>query len=61
MVDLIFSMPTIGFFIVATLAAVATTTTASPTLRNIASKTAKGSVAFALMSALLAVWFLLRP
>jgi hypothetical protein len=60
MVDLIFSMLAIGFFIVATLAAVATATSVSPTLRNIAGKTVDGSVAFALMSALLAVWFLVR-
>jgi hypothetical protein len=60
MVDFIFSMLAIGSFIVATLAAVATATCASPTLRDIAGKTVNGSVAFALRSARLAVWLLLR-
>jgi hypothetical protein len=60
MIDVIFLVLTIAFVIVATLAALATTS-ASPTVRAIAGKTVNGSVVFALISVLLAVWFLVRP
>jgi hypothetical protein len=47
--------------IVATLAAVATTTSTSPTVRCIASKTVNGSFAAAVVSVGLTAWFLLSP
>jgi hypothetical protein len=60
MVDVLFLLMALAFVVVATLAALATTS-ASPTVRAIAGKTVNGSVVFALISVLLAVWFLVRP
>jgi len=60
MIDVIFLMMAIAFVIVATLAAVATTS-ASPTVRGIANKTVNGSSAAALVSVVLTAWFLFWP
>jgi len=51
----------IAFVIVATLAAVAATTSASPTVRGIASMTVNGSFAAAVVSVGLTAWFLFSP
>jgi hypothetical protein len=61
MVEVIFPEMAIAFVIVATLAAVATTTSASSTVRGIASKTVNGSFAAALVLVGLTAWFLLSP
>jgi dolichol kinase len=61
MVEVIFPEMAIAFVIVATLAAVAATTSASPTIRGIASKTVNGSFAAAVVSAGLTAWFLFSP
>jgi hypothetical protein len=58
MLDVIFPMTAIAFVVVATLAAVATTT-ASPRVRGIAGTVVNGSTAAALISAGLTAWFLL--
>ena len=50
----------LAFVVVATLAAVATTS-ASPTVRVIANKVVNGSAAAVLISVVLAVWFLYWP
>ena len=50
----------LAFVVVATLAAVATTS-ASRTVRGIASKTVNGSAAAVLISVVLAVWFFCWP
>jgi hypothetical protein len=50
----------LGLVIVATLAAVATTS-ASQTVRGIASKTVNGSLSAALVSAALTAWFFFWP
>ena len=60
MIDVIFSMMAIAFVIVATLAAVATTST-SPPIRGIADKVVNGSFVAALVSAELTAWFLFWP
>ena len=60
MIDVIFLMLTIAFVIVATLAALATTS-ASPTVRTMASKVVNGSSAAALVFVVLAAWFLFWP
>jgi hypothetical protein len=61
MVDLVFLMMAIAFVITATLAAVATTMSASRTVRGLADKVVNGSFLFALISVSLAAWVLLRP
>jgi hypothetical protein len=60
MVDTICLELALAFVIVATLAAVATTS-ASRTVKGIASKTVNGSAAAVLISVVLAVWFLCWP
>jgi hypothetical protein len=60
MIDMIFLTAALAFVIVATLAAVATTS-ASPTVRVIADKMVNGSSAAALVSVGLAAWFVLWP
>jgi hypothetical protein len=60
MVDVICLELALAFVIVATLAAVATTS-ASPTVRVIANKVVNGSAAAILISIALAVWFLCWP
>jgi hypothetical protein len=60
MVDMIFLELALAFVILATLAAVATTS-ASRTVRGIASKMVNGSVTAALVSVVLAVLFLYWP
>jgi hypothetical protein len=60
MVDIICLEFAVAFVVVATLAAVATTS-ASRTVRGIASKTVNGSAAAVLISIALAVWFLCWP
>jgi hypothetical protein len=60
MVDMVFLMMAIAFVITATLAAVATTISTSPTVRGLADKVVNGSFVFALISVVLAVWVLLR-
>ena len=56
MVDMIFLEVALAFVIVATLAAVATTS-GSQTVRGVASKTVNGSLAAALVSVALTAWF----
>lgn len=60
MIDVIFSMMAIAFVIVATLAAVATTSS-SPPVRGIADKVVNGSFVAALVSAGLTAWFIFWP
>ena len=60
MVDLIFLEVALGFVIVATLAAVATTS-GSQTVRGVASKTVNGSLTAALISVALTAWFFFWP
>jgi hypothetical protein len=60
MIDLIFMMLALAFVIVATLAAVATTS-ASQTVRGVASKTVNGSLTAALVSVALTGWFFFWP
>ena len=60
MVDMICLELALAFVVVATLAAVATTS-ASPTVRVIANKVVNGSAAAVLISVVLAVWFLYWP
>jgi Tfp pilus assembly protein FimT len=60
MIDMIFLELGIAFVIVATLAAVATTS-ASQTVRGFASKTVNGSLTAALISAALTAWFIFWP
>jgi hypothetical protein len=60
MVDMICLELALAFVILATLAAVATTS-ASPTVRVIANKVVNGSAAAVLISVVLAVWFLYWP
>jgi len=60
MIDVIFLMMAIAFVIVATLAAVATTS-ASPTVRGIANKVVNGSFVAVLVSVGLTAWFLFSP
>jgi hypothetical protein len=60
MIDVIFLMLTIAFVIVATLAALATTS-ASPTVRMMANKAVNGSSAAALVFVVLTAWFLFWP
>jgi hypothetical protein len=61
MIDVIFPEMALAFVIVATLAAVAAATSASPTVRGIAGKTVNGSFAAALVSAVLTAWFHFSP
>ena len=60
MIDLIFLMLAFAFVVVATLAALATTS-ASPTVRVIANKLVNGSAAAVLISVVLAAWFFVWP
>ncbi|WP_147156822.1 hypothetical protein [Reyranella soli] len=60
MIDLYFWMAALAFVVVATLSAVASTSASSVT-RSIACTTVNSSMAFATVSALLAVWFLIHP
>ena len=60
MIDVIFSMMAIAFMIVATLAAVATTSR-SPPVRGIAGKVVNGSFVAALVSTGLTAWFFFWP
>ena len=60
MIDLIFLELALAFVIVATLAAVAITS-ASRMVKSIASKTVNSSSTAALVSVVLAVWFLYWP
>ena len=60
MVDLICFEVALGFVIVATLAAVATTS-GSQTVRGVANKTVNGSLTVALVSAALTAWFIFWP
>jgi hypothetical protein len=60
MSDLAFLMIAISFLMVAFLTAVATTN-ASPRVRRIANRVSYGSCVAALVSIVLAVWFLFRP
>ena len=60
MIDVICLMLTIAFVIVATLAALATTS-ASPTVRMMANKVVNGSFTAALVSAALTAWFVFWP
>lgn len=60
MSDVIFLMIAISFLMVAFLSAVAMTS-ASPRVRRIANRVSYGSCVAALVSIVLAVWFLFRP
>jgi hypothetical protein len=60
MIDLIFLVLTIALVIVATLAALATTS-ASPTVRVTANRVVNGSAAAFLVSVALTVWFFFWP
>jgi Tfp pilus assembly protein FimT len=60
MIDMIFLELAIAFVIVATLAAVATTS-GSQTVRGVANKTVNGSLTAALVSATLTAWFIFWP
>jgi hypothetical protein len=60
MSDVIFLMIAISFLMVAFLTAVATTA-ASPRVRQIANRMSYGSCVAALVSIVLAVWFLFQP
>jgi hypothetical protein len=60
MIDMIFLELAIAFVIVATLAAVATTS-GSQTVRGVANKTVNGSLIAALVSAALTAWFIFWP
>ena len=60
MIDMIFLEVALAFVIVATLAAVATTS-ASQTVRGVASKTVNGSLTAALVSVALTAWFFFWP
>ena len=60
MIDMIFLEVALAFVIVATLAAVATTS-GSQTVRGVASKTVNGSLAAALVSVALTAWFFFWP
>ena len=57
---MIFLEVALGFVIVATLAAVATTS-GSQTVRGVASKTVNGSLTAALISVALTAWFFFWP
>jgi hypothetical protein len=59
MSDVIFLMIAISFLVVAFLTAVATTS-ASPRVRRIVNRVSDGSCVAALVSVVLAVWFLFR-
>jgi Tfp pilus assembly protein PilE len=60
MIDMIFLELAIAFVIVATLAAVATTS-GSQTVRGVANKTVNGSLTGALVSVALTAWFIFWP
>ena len=60
MIDMIFLEVALAFVIVATLAAVATTS-GSQTVRGVASKTVNGSLTAALVSVALTAWFFFWP
>ena len=60
MVDMIFLEVALAFVIVATFAAVATTS-GSQTVRGVASKTVNGSLTAALVSVALTAWFFFWP
>jgi hypothetical protein len=60
MIDLIFLMLAFAFVVVATLAALATTS-ASPMVRVMANKVVNGSAAAFLLSVALAAWFFVWP
>ena len=60
MIDVIFLVLTIAFVIVATLAALATTST-SPSIRVMANKLVNCSAAAFLVSVALTVWFFFWP
>ena len=60
MIDVIFLVLTIALVIVATLAALATTST-SPSVRVMANKLVNGSAAAFLVSVALTVWFFFWP
>jgi hypothetical protein len=59
MSDVIFLMIAISFLVVAFLTAIATTS-ASPRVRRIVNRVSYGSCVAALVSVVLAVWFLFR-
>ena len=60
MIDVIFLMMAVAFVIVATLAAVATTSD-SPAVRGVADKVVNGSSAVVLISVVLTAWFIFWP
>ena len=60
MIDVVFSMMAIAFVIVATLAAVASTST-SPPVRDISDKVVNGIFVAALVSVGLTAWFFFWP
>jgi dolichol kinase len=60
MIDMIFLEVALAFVIVATLAAVATTS-GSQTVRGVANKTVNGSLTAALVSVALTAWFYFWP
>jgi len=60
MIDMIFLEVALGFVIVATVAAVATTS-GSQTVRGVASKAINGSLTAALVSVALTAWFFFWP
>jgi hypothetical protein len=60
MIDLIFFMLAVAFVVVATLAALATTS-ASPTIRVTANKVVNGSAVAFLVTVALTVWFFFWP
>ena len=60
MIDMIFLEVALAFVIVATFAAVATTS-GSQTVRGVASKTVNGSLTAALVSVALTAWFFFWP
>ena len=60
MIDLIFLMLAVAFVVVATLAALATTS-ASPTIRVTANKVVNGSAVAFLVTVALTVWFFFWP
>ena len=60
MIDMIFLEVALAFVIVATLAAVATSS-GSQTVRGVASKTVNGSLTAALVSVALTAWFFFWP
>jgi Tfp pilus assembly protein PilE len=60
MIDMIFLELAVAFVIIATLAAVATTS-GSQIVRGVANKTVNGSLTAALVAVALTAWFILWP